>query len=105
MGTGEQVPSSPATLHELQGVPHVLLQQYLSTQFPAVHWLAAVQAEPWARCLHNPPMQLYPLLASQSASDLHPVALVPHALVLATHRYPAWLHFSVTRLHVEEVDV
>jgi len=27
-------------------VPHVLLQQYLSTQFPAVHWLAAVQAEP-----------------------------------------------------------
>jgi hypothetical protein len=42
------VPSDPATLHASHAFPHALLQQYPSTQFPLVHWPAAVQVLPFA---------------------------------------------------------
>jgi hypothetical protein len=44
-GTLAQVPTLPATLHAWHVPLQAPLQQTPSTQFPEVHWLAAVHAD------------------------------------------------------------
>ena len=53
-----QVPGDPLTLHAWQ-LPHDgMLQHVLSTQLPEVHWLAAVQGDPFdCGATQVPPVQ------------------------------------------------
>jgi hypothetical protein len=47
-GTWVHVPTLPATLQAWHVPPQAALQHTPSTQLPEVHWLAAVQAAPFA---------------------------------------------------------
>ncbi|MEN9797935.1 MAG: hypothetical protein RL653_1631 [Pseudomonadota bacterium] len=82
--SGEQVPSSPATLHAWQVPPHAPLQHVPSTQCPELHSLAPAQGLPLAFCgAQVPEAQWFPGLHSASepqacrhaAPPLHQVRL------------------------------
>jgi hypothetical protein len=73
-----QVPSVPASAHDLHVVEHAVAQQTLCAQMPLVQSVAAVQAAPLGRLVQTPPEQMFG--DTQSASAVH-VALqapVPH---------------------------
>jgi hypothetical protein len=79
--TAAQVPSGDdpvsAFVHAWQVPLQALLQQTLFTQKPFVHWLALVQACPFARFAAQAPVWHSPLTQSASApqvGDLHAVA-------------------------------
>jgi hypothetical protein len=82
-GTAEQVPSLPASAHELQAPVQAVEQQTPCAQTPCWHSLPEAQAEPSGFCPQLPPMHWFG--DAQSASVMQGVVL--QTLVAVSQAY------------------
>lgn len=71
LGTFEQVPTFPVSVHVMHVPVHAVLQQTPCTQFPDVHWALLAQVAPFVFVVHAPLLQVFG--ATQSVSTVQVV--------------------------------